>query len=318
MSVMSHEAGFHQALLEQPEDAASWSAFADWLTEQDDPRGELLRLLHTLAQTVDVPDRPGQERRLRELLAAGGRHPGPLFTNSRGMAFAWVPPGTFLMGSPEDEPERLEETRHRVTLTKGFWMGVHPVTETRWQAVLGHSPYAGNFRGKDLPMLQVSWDDGQEFARKLGEREGRAYRLPTEAEWECACRAGSATPFSFGDTITRDQANYNWRFTYGGGVKGGGSPKTSPVGSYPPNAFGLHDMHGNAWEWCQDWYGPYPRKEVKDPLRRQPIDYPQARVLRGGCWNDAPGLRRSARRGWAEPESRALSHGVRVCCSRLR
>jgi uncharacterized protein (TIGR02996 family) len=317
---MNDEAGFQQALLERPEDGALWSVYADWLEEQRDPRGELLRLLHVLTRAVDVPDRPRQEQRLRELVAAGARRPGPLVTNRAGMTFAWVWPGTFLMGSPEGEPERNDdESRHPVTLTRGFWMGVHPVTEKQWESVTGSysssDPSGSNFKGKDMPTLEVSWDDCQAFVKALSKREKRKYRLPTEAEWEYACRAGTSTPFYFGDTLLPDQANYDCHFVYGGGKKARARRKTTPVGSFPPNAWGLCDTHGNVWEWCADWYAEYPRKHVKDPVGKTPDEEMPARVLRGGCWCDAPGRCRSARRDASEPDSRALDHGVRVCFS---
>ncbi len=317
---MNDEAGFHQALLERPADEALWSVCTDWLEEQGDPRGELLRLLRTLTRAVDVPDRPRQEQRLRELLAAGVRHPGPFFTNSVGMSFAWVWPGTFLMGSPESEVERSDdETQHPVTLTRGFWMGAHPVTEEQWQQVTGSysssDPSGSNFKGKNLPTLQVSWHDCQAFVKALGKREKRKYRLPTEAEWEYACRAGTTTPFYFGDALLPEQANYEARFVYGNGRKGRGRKKTTPVGSFPPNAWGLFDMHGNVSEWCADWYGPYPTRRVKDPVGKTPDRWQPGRVLRGGWYADGPGRCRAAARHWAEVDSRALNQGLRVCWS---
>ena len=170
------------------------------------------------------------------------------------------------MGSPEGGRKRKSdnETQHKVTLTKGFYMGVHAVTQEQWQAVMGNNP--SKFKGeKNLPVEQVSWDDCQEFIKKLREKDKKLYRLPTEAEWEYSCRAGTTTPFHFGETISTDQANYNGNFTYGNGKKGKYREKTTPVGSFPANAWGLHDMHGNVWQWCQDWYGDYPQKDVVDP-----------------------------------------------------
>jgi uncharacterized protein (TIGR02996 family) len=317
---MNDEAGFRQALLERPEDEALWSVYADWLEEQGDPRGELLRLLRALTRAVEVPDRPRQEQRLRELLAAGARHPGPPFTNSVGMTFAWVWPGTFLMGSPAGEPERDEgETLHPVTLTRGFWMGTHPVTEQQWKDVTGSysssSPSGSNFKGKNMPTLEVSWDDCQAFAKALSKQEKRKYRLPTEAEWEYACRAGTTTPFYFGETLLPEQGNYESHFVYPGGRKARARRKTTPVGSFPPNSWGLCDMHGNVSEWCADWAGAYPRKAVKDPVGKTPDQSWPARVLRGGCWHEGPGRCRAAYRSSDEQDSRALHHGVRVCWS---
>ena len=179
----------------------------------------------------------------------------PAFTNSIGMKFAWIPPGTFMMGSPKEEKERKDdETQHKVTLTKGFYMGVYTVTQEQWQEIMGNNP--SHFKGeKNLPVETVSWDECQEFAKKLWEKDKKLYRLPTEAEWEYSCRASTTTPFFFGETISTDQANYNGNFTYGNGKKGVYRKKTTPVGSFPANAWGLHDMHGNPWQWCQDRYG---------------------------------------------------------------
>jgi formylglycine-generating enzyme required for sulfatase activity len=176
-------------------------------------------------------------------------------------------------------------------------------------------PSGSNFKGKNMPTLQVSWDDCQGFVKALSKRERRKYRLPTEAEWEYACRAGTTTPFSFGDTLLPEQANYDCHFVYAGGKKARARRKTTPVGSFPPNAWGLYDMHGNVSEWCADWYGAYPSKPVKDPLGKTPNRWAPYRVLRGGCWHEGPARCRSARRDSNEPDSQALNHGVRVCWS---
>jgi formylglycine-generating enzyme required for sulfatase activity len=188
------------------------------------------------------------------LLAPEKKDPPKNFTNGIGMKFVWIPPGTFTMGSPQEEKEReANETRHKVTLSKGFYMGVYPVTQEEWQAVTGETP--SKFKNeKNLPVERLSWDDCQEFIKKLRARDKKPYRLPSEAEWEYACRAGTTTPFSFGDTLSTDQANYDGNFIYGNGRKGVNRKKTTPVGSFPANAFGLYDMHGNVSQWCHDWY----------------------------------------------------------------
>ena len=224
------------------------------------------------------------------------------------MKFVWVPHGTFLMGSPENELERADnETRHRVTLTKGFYLGIHQVTQAQWQAVMGSNP--SKFKGDDLPVEMVSWNDCQEFVKKLGEKTGKRFRLPTEAEWEYACRAGTTTPFNFGETISTDQANYDGNHTYGKGKNGVYREKTTPVGTFPANAWGLHDMHGNVWEWCLDWYGDYQKEDKKDPFDS---NIGTARVLRGGSWFDYPRSCRSGRRNGIEPGRRGGYYGCRV------
>jgi formylglycine-generating enzyme required for sulfatase activity len=226
------------------------------------------------------------------------------------MKFVWIPPGRFTMGSPNSEKGRGDdEITRKVTLTKGFYMGVHAVTQEQWQAVIGANP--SSFKGeKNLPVEQVSWDDCLGFCKKLGEKDKRPYRLPTEAEWEYACRAGTATAYHFGDTVSTDQANYNGNFIYGTGTKGAYREKTVPVGSFPANAWGLHDMHGNVWQWCHDWHGGYSTKDLVDP--RGPAAG-MARVLRGGSWGSHPIFCRSANRNFSEPDRRTEFYGCRVC-----
>jgi formylglycine-generating enzyme required for sulfatase activity len=195
------------------------------------------------------------------------KEPPRNFTNSIGMKFVWIPPGNFLMGSPKEEAERYpREIQHKVTLTKGFYMSVHLVTQEQWQGVMGKNP--SHFKGeKNLPVDSVSWEDCQEFLQKLAQIKGQAYRLPTEAEWEYACRANTTTPFHFGETISTDQANYNGNGTYGEGKQGATRRKTTPVASFPSNPWGLYDMHGNVWQWCLDPLGEYPEFAVVDPHR---------------------------------------------------
>ena len=239
--------------------------------------------------------------------------PAQTFANSLGMKFVWIAPGTFLMGSPKEETARSEdETQRQVTLTKGFYMGVCTVTQEEWMKLMEKNP--SKFTGTaNLPVEQVNWSECQEFIKKLREKEGKPYRLPTEAEWEYACRAGTTTPFSCGGTISTEQANYNGGYVYGEGKKGVYREKTMPVGSFPANPWGLYDMHGNVWQWCEDWFERRPKtlvpEAVTDPLGKTGA----GRVLRGGSWIDNPLECRSAYRGGSAPALRHSLVGFRVC-----
>ncbi len=241
----------------------------------------------------------------------------PAVTNRIDMKFVWIPPGNFLMGSPKVEKERNDdETQHKVTLTKGFYMGVHLVTQEQWQVVMGKNP--SRFKGeKNLPVDNVSWNDCQEFIKKLRDKDKKPYRLPSEAEWEYACRAGTTTPFYFGETISTDQANYDGNSVYGNGKKGIRRGKTTPVGGFPANAWGLHDMHGNLWQWCQDWYEKYPQEDVVDPKGPAAGNLALIAVTqRGGSWGHAPHFCRSANRigdGNNVPGFSNAGCGFRIC-----
>jgi formylglycine-generating enzyme required for sulfatase activity len=225
-------------------------------------------------------------------------------TNSVGMRFIYCPPGTFLMGSPPAEKDRRQdEVPHQVTLTKAFYLGQTTVTHAQWQAVMGKNPSA--FKGpEDLPVEQVSWDDCQEFCRKLSAKDGKPYRLPTEAEWEYACRAGEKTAYFYGD-----EPGLLGEFAW---YERNASNRTQSVATKGPNTWGLYDMHGNVWQWCQDWYGYYPNTAVTDP---QGPKTGKDRVFRGGAWgNDARGCRCAARY-WGAPGGRRTQFGVRVAFS---
>ena len=254
--------------------------------------------------------------------------PGPpgessaTLTNAIGMKLVYIKPGSFMMGSTQSAKEvaRLAKSRtdlytdehppHRVTITKGFHMGAHEVTQEQYETVMGRNP--SHFRkGGDYPVEGVSWEKATEFCRKLSAREGQTYRLPTEAEWEYACRAGTTTPFAFGNTISVGQANYDSRHVYGTGQKGKYRKCTTPVGTLKPNAWGLYDMHGNVWEWCQDWHaaGYYARSPSTDPPGPESG---QSRVLRGGSWGSPPHYCRSVFRLWFHPSYRSCLNGFRV------
>jgi uncharacterized protein (TIGR02996 family) len=314
---MEQEQAFLQAMLEAPRDLALRLIFADWLEENGDSRGELLRLSHLLTQDPDLPNRMQLEDRLRSLLEAGVQSVGPFWTNTIGMRFAWIPPGVFLMGSPSTEGSRLpNEVLHRVRLSRGLWLGVHPVTGAQWQAVMGSPPSEGEGRKRpavgDGPLM-VSWLECQELCAALAKQDGRRYALPTEAEWEYACRAGTTTPFHFGAVLNGTQANCDGNRPYGASQRGSYRGGPSVVGSYRPNAFGLHDMHGNLWEWCQDSYA-YSLStpgEIKDPVYLEE-QTGAPRVIRGGCWHSASASCRAARRDWERP-SNNHDVGCRVC-----
>ena len=232
------------------------------------------------------------------------------FGNSIGMSFVLILPGTFMMGSPPDEPGRGEdETQHTVTISKPFYLQTTEVTQGQWKKVMEKNP--SGFKGNDRPVEQVSWNDAQEFIRRLNQKQKtNGYRLPTEAEWEYACRARTKTLFYTGNCISTDQANYNGKYPMPGCAKGENRSTVISVGSFPPNAWGLYDVHGNVWEWCQGWYGNYPTGHVTDPKGPSSGKY---RVLRGGGWSSLAGYCRSAFRYRFNPGFRdRYGRGFRV------
>ena len=226
--------------------------------------------------------------------------------------FRWIVQGKFLMGSPDTEPGRWKEreTQHEVTLTLGYWLADSACIQALWRAVTGDNP--SRFQGNDdNPVEQVSWDDAQTFIAQLNSLvPGLHARLPTEAEWEYACRAGTSTPFSFGGNITPEQVNYDGNYPYADGEKGLYREKTVPVKSLPPNPWGLYEMHGNVWEWCQDWfveeYGAAPQVDPQGPSTGA------GRVLRGGSWDDFGRNVRSAHRGRDGPGNGGSIFGFRL------
>jgi formylglycine-generating enzyme required for sulfatase activity len=264
-----------------------------------------------------------KQRQMR-VKSSYGAKPGGVGTNSIGMKLVWIPPGEFDMGSPPAEPERNNDEGpiHHAKISKGFWMGQTEVTQTQYVAIMGTNPSRFNVDdllanmarmksrpsfedipalNADLPVETVSWDDAVEFCRKLSEKEGVAYGLPTEAQWEYACRAGTMTRFSFDDGDS-SLGDYAW---YSGNSNG----TTHPVGQKRPNAFGLYDMHGNVWELCSDWYGKYSIGSSVDP---QGPPNGKDRVSRGGSWSYVPRFCRSASRDRGAPVVRVMDLGFRV------
>jgi len=254
-----------------------------------------------------------------------------------------IPPGRFLMGFPADEPGRLdnEGPQHEVQLQE-FFLSQTPITQAQWRAVaqwqrrehedgelwpeaLDSDPVAKleeaeRFLGERRPVVNVSWNDAMAFCQRLQLRTGKNYTLPSEAQWEYACRAGTIIPFHFGDTISMKLANYNGREVYGDGEKGDYRQQTTDVASFPANPWGLHDMHGNVMEWCADhWHSNY--KGTPDNGHawingeaNENKNSRNARLLRGGTLGSSPRHCRSAYRSYGRPDDRNVSVGFRVCC----
>jgi len=278
------------------------------------PAGETLKTLTTV-ESEAPPSQPVETSSL----------PVPLTKPVSGKSYTipdlkldmlWCKPGTFRMGSPDGEKGREpDETLHEVTLTQGFWLGKYEVTQEQWEKVMGTNP--SPFKGATLPVEQVSWKDAMMFCEKLTVQEkaagrlpkgwvtktgkrmgGKAYSLPTEAQWEYACRAGTTTAYSFGDTIPDKRANFN-----------GNVGNVTPVGNYPATPWGFHDLHGNVWEWCLDWHAGYPVGPAQDPVGPSTG---KERVIRGGgCQGSGVGMR-SANRGRDAPHVRSSFVGGSV------
>jgi len=219
-------------------------------------------------------------------------------------AFRWITPGTFFMGSPENEPERFDrELQHQVTLTKGFWLGETTVTQALWQAVMGEKP--SDFQGEERPVESVNWEDTQQFIQTFHKINARlGLRLPTEAEWEYACRAGTTTPFHFGNQITTDQVNYDGNLPYDNGEKGEYREQTMDVRALPCNPWGVWQMHGNVWEWVADCW--------TDSHAAAPPETCQRRVLKGGAWNTGGWRLRAGHRIAKNAAAREYDNGFRV------
>jgi formylglycine-generating enzyme required for sulfatase activity len=219
-----------------------------------------------------------------------------------------IPGGTFRMGTSE-KGYTDEQPQHVVTIAP-FLMGKFPVTQQQWASVMETKP--SYFKGSQLPVERVSWDEVREFCQRLLDKTSHTYRLPSEAEWEYACRAGTTTLFHFGDTLTPLFANYQAGFTYTSELVGRDRNKTTPVGSFPPNAFGLYDLHGNVWEWCADlWHKNY-KGAPADGRIWEEGGKTSERVIRGGSWSLYPRFCRSANRDRRDPAARSYDLGVRI------
>jgi eukaryotic-like serine/threonine-protein kinase len=238
-----------------------------------------------------------------------------------------IPAGSFMMGAParEKESEINERPQHQVNL-KAFYLGQMEVTQAQYQAIMGINP--SHFKGAELPVEQVSWLDAKEFCARLSQKAGKFYSLPSESQWEYACRAGTTTPFAFGYTITTDVVNYDGNYAYGKAQKGVHRQKTTIVKEFPPNAFGVLDMHGNVWEWCEDiWHDNYRTTQVEPWLvsslgvdrsswsGQNDNNSQEFRVLRGGSWNYIPSNCRSAARRKQPSDHRGITFGFRVACA---
>jgi eukaryotic-like serine/threonine-protein kinase len=223
-----------------------------------------------------------------------------------------IPGGTFMMGSPASEAGRQndESPQHQVTVPS-FYMGKYELTQAQYQAITGSNP--SRFKGDKRPVETVSWNNAVEFCEKLRQKTGKNYRLPSEAEWEYACRAGTTTPFYFGESVTPDLVNYDGNYTYVSAPKGQYRQQTTDVGTFPPNVFGLYDMHGNVWEWCEDdWQENY----INAPINGSAlINRSNIKTLRGGSWSSIPEACRSAFRYHSNLDYNYYSIGFRVVCS---
>ena len=226
---------------------------------------------------------------------------GDPIVNSLGIVLVPIPAGEFQMGSPNSESDRgNDETEHLLQITKPFYLSVYEVTQEQYERVMGNNP--SHFQGANKPVDSVSWDNAVEFCRRLSDQEVVEYRLPTEAEWEYACRAGTITVYSFGDDLSQ-LPQYAW---YDDNSKN----TTHPIGQKLPNPWGLYDIHGNVWEWCQDWYERYgSEKVVIDPTGPAQGEY---RVLRGGAFHYRPSYSRSAFRGMSLPDNAPPTLGFRL------
>ena len=298
----------------------------------------------TASGSFMVLERPGQARGFRQRLtpASEGGVPEP---STLDLQLVEIPAGRFLMGSPPSEVGRsdAEGPQHEVQL-ESFFLSRTPITQAQWQEVASWVERPGerwgldlsgklnpsSFEGPQRPVEVVNWFEAMEFCSRLSQRSDNTYTLPSEAQWEYACRAGTSTPFHFGETISPELASFNGTSSYANGPKGERRQQSTPVGMFPANAWGLHDMHGNVWEWCADyWHDRYELGQRKAPGDGSPwldADEPdsegekgqredqRSRVLRGGSWVGDPVRCRSAYRYNHFPANANYNFGFRVCC----
>jgi formylglycine-generating enzyme required for sulfatase activity len=281
------------------------------LKDRDAPnlKEQFQKYLPTFHFDVITVDTEGKEKSRR-------RHYAHCFPedlgNSVKLEMVYIPGGTIIMGSPATETGRIiyENPQHRIRIP-AFFAGKYPITQAQWQVVMENNP--SRFQGAKLPVDYVLFDMALEFCRKLSQKTGKKYRLLSEAEWEYACRAGTTTPFHFGETVTRELANYYGNMPYANAPKGPYSGKTTYVGSFPPNAFGLYDMHGNVFEWCSDrWHDSYNGAPTDGSSRK--TGTPEYFVQRGGSWNTSAVNCRSAYRGRHSASYSYGDIGFRVAC----
>jgi formylglycine-generating enzyme required for sulfatase activity len=273
--------------------------------------------LKQIFQFISLPTNPPKSSSKINLNSNPNTNPTTSFTEDLGngvfLEMIAIPGGTFSMGSPKNELERRdsEGPQHQVTVPS-FFMGKYQLTQVQYQVIMGSNP--SGFKGNNQPVEQVSWDDAVTFCRKLSQRTGKNYRLPSEAEWEYACRAGTKTPFYFGENITPDLVNYNGNDPYASGQKGKYRQQIIDVGTFPPNTFGLCDMHGNVWEWCEDdWHENYTNAPTNGSVWTNLNDN-TSKLLRGGSWNARGSGCRSAARIKYSRGGRNVSSGFRVVC----
>jgi len=267
------------------------------------------------AQSFEIPSeaKDAWSNAIRQGFDKHSGQPLEIRHKTTGMHLVLCPAGSFTMGSPaneKDRSKRIDESQHKVTLSKPFYIGKYEVTQAEWKKVMGKEPWKGERYTKENPRhaaTYISWEDCHEFLKKLNVARTTSFALPTEAQWEYACRSATTTRFYYGeDETSRLLKDYAW---FGDNAYKAGDKYAHPVGQKKPNAWGLYDMHGNVWEWCQDWYGDYPSKTVINPEGPTAGDY---RVIRGGSWYNSARFCRSADRYRIRPSDRLDGLGFRV------